>query len=197
MRREANALVQGVPLGTRGRTQAIRSVRRKCVSKNCVFGARGWRSHAAVAGFIVLVLLLPMPANGQAMSHDMPGMMHEHGGAPAPEQSTPPPAPGVQQSSPALEHEAAPATEHGGMPGMEHGGAHEMGGMQMRGQFGPHPMAREASGTAWQPDSTPHQGVMFMSGEWMLMGHAATERGPDWMPIRGPGSLPFDKSSQN
>jgi len=33
-------------------------------------------------------------------------------------------------------------------------------------------MAREASGTAWQPDSTPHQGIEFMTGEWMLMDHA-------------------------
>jgi len=109
------------------------------------------------------------------MSHDMPGMTHEHGGAPAPQQPTLAPIPGDQQPPPAMpgmEHEAAPATEHSGMPGMDHGAAHEMGGMQMLGQFGPYPMAREASGTAWQPDSTPQQGVMFMSGEWMLMGHA-------------------------
>jgi hypothetical protein len=44
--------------------------------------------------------------------------------------------------------------EMGAMPGMQHDG-HEMGGMHMQGQFGPYPMAREASGTAWQPDSTP------------------------------------------
>src|ERR1051326_4328886 len=72
--------------------------------------------------------------------------------------------------------EAMPGMEHGehgmgAMPGMQHGG-HEMGATHMQGQFGPYTMSREASGTAWQPDSTPHQGVMFMSSDWMLMGHA-------------------------
>ena len=105
---------------------------------------------------------------------DMPGMEHEHhGGAPA---SQPPPtAPNTQQqpppSMPDMTHQEAPAATQDAIPGREHGG-HEMGGMHMQGQFGPYPMSREASGTAWEPDSTPHQGVMFMSGDWMLMGHA-------------------------
>ena len=33
-------------------------------------------------------------------------------------------------------------------------------------------MVREASGTSWQPDSTPSEGVHLMAGDWMLMGHA-------------------------
>src|SRR5262249_18373607 len=74
----------------------------------------------------------------------------------------------AQHEMPGMEH-----GEHGteAMTGMQHGG-HEMGAMHMHGQFGPYPMSREASGTSWQPNSTPLQGVMFMSGEWMLMGHA-------------------------
>ena len=92
----------------------------------------------------------------------------------------------VQHVMPGMQHGqhglgAMPGMQHGGhgvgaMPGMEHGehgmqhGEHGMEGMHMQGQFGPYAMSREASGTAWQPDSTPHQGVMFMSGEWMLMG---------------------------
>src|SRR3954452_10075027 len=177
MRREVNALGWRVGKPTSGNT----SVRRKSVSQYRIFSARGWHSQAALAGLIASVPLMhPVSASGQSMSHDMPGMEHEHHGtAPATQQPSPP-APNAQQLSPAkpdVAREApvsAPATtpEQGAMPAMEHGG-HEMGGMQhMKGQFGPYPMSREASGTAWNPDSTPQQGMMFMSGDWMLMGHA-------------------------
>jgi hypothetical protein len=40
-----------------------------------------------------------------------------------------------------------------------------------RGQHGPYPMNRDASGTAWQPDSSPMSGVHFTSGNWSLMTH--------------------------
>ena len=43
--------------------------------------------------------------------------------------------------------------------------------MAMTGAFGPYAMAREASGTAWQPDSTPDGGLHVMLGQWMLMAH--------------------------
>ncbi|MFA5275655.1 MAG: hypothetical protein WC417_02040 [Candidatus Omnitrophota bacterium] len=39
----------------------------------------------------------------------------------------------------------------------------------MTGMYGQYPMTREASGTSWQPDSTPLQGLNFMHKEWMLM----------------------------
>jgi hypothetical protein len=48
------------------------------------------------------------------------------------------------------------------MPAMDHG---------MRGALGAYPMAREASGTAWQPDSSIHDGPHLMAGGWMLMAH--------------------------
>lgn len=41
------------------------------------------------------------------------------------------------------------------------------------GALGAHPPAREASGTAWQPDSSRHGGVHLLTGAWMLMGHVA------------------------
>src|SRR5262245_56239598 len=41
----------------------------------------------------------------------------------------------------------------------------------MTGAFGPYAMTREASGTSWQPDSTPHDGVHFRAGDWSLMAH--------------------------
>jgi len=37
--------------------------------------------------------------------------------------------------------------------------------------LGPYPMQREASGTAWQPDNSEHQGLMTSSGDWTLMAH--------------------------
>jgi hypothetical protein len=37
--------------------------------------------------------------------------------------------------------------------------------------LGPYPAAREASGTAWQPDASEHRGLHLMAGDWMLMGH--------------------------
>ncbi len=37
--------------------------------------------------------------------------------------------------------------------------------------YGPYAMTREASGTSWQPDSTPMDGLMRMRGEWLGMVH--------------------------
>jgi hypothetical protein len=47
-------------------------------------------------------------------------------------------------------------------------GAHAM---ETTGALGPYPMAREASGTAWQPDTSAHGGLHVISGDWTLMGH--------------------------
>jgi hypothetical protein len=62
-------------------------------------------------------------------------------------------------------HHAPPApadtaahANHGAMAGMD------MGMMPMNGFYGPYPMSREASGTAWQPESARHEGVHVMSG---------------------------------
>ena len=49
------------------------------------------------------------------------------------------------------------------MPGMSMGG--------MKGDLGAYPMTRDASGTSWQPDSTPMQAVMGKAGPWSLMAH--------------------------
>jgi hypothetical protein len=43
--------------------------------------------------------------------------------------------------------------------------------MSMAGALGPQPMTREASGTAWQPDAAPMDGLHLMRGDWMLMLH--------------------------
>lgn len=44
-------------------------------------------------------------------------------------------------------------------------------GKPMQGMFGPYPMTREASGTSWQPDATPLEGIHSMSGPWTTMVH--------------------------
>ena len=41
----------------------------------------------------------------------------------------------------------------------------------MSGAYGPYMMTREASGTSWQPDSTPHEGIHLHRGDWMMMTH--------------------------
>lgn len=42
---------------------------------------------------------------------------------------------------------------------------------QMNGMLGAYVMTREASGTSWQPDSSPHEGIHEMIGDWSLMVH--------------------------
>ena len=43
--------------------------------------------------------------------------------------------------------------------------------MAMTGMYGPYPMAREASGTSWQPESAGIQGIHNMGEEWTTMLH--------------------------
>ncbi|MGE3623576.1 MAG: hypothetical protein AB7H77_06885, partial [Bdellovibrionales bacterium] len=47
--------------------------------------------------------------------------------------------------------------------------AHMMHDMQ--GALGPYAMSREASGTSWQPDSTPMEGPHFTADNWNFMAH--------------------------
>jgi len=56
------------------------------------------------------------------------------------------------------------------MPDMERG-EHAGHQMAMTGALGPYEMARESSGTAWQPDNSEHSGLHVMSGDWTLMAH--------------------------
>ena len=43
--------------------------------------------------------------------------------------------------------------------------------MMMRSAFGPYAMTRDGSGTSWQPEATPMDGLHFMKGGWSLMAH--------------------------
>ena len=75
--------------------------------------------------------------------------------------------------------QAAPVDHAGldmaGMEGMDHSaqGHGEMDmGMGQMSMLGDYDMRREASGTAWQPDQSPHEGWMAMRADgWMTMLH--------------------------
>jgi hypothetical protein len=56
---------------------------------------------------------------------------------------------------------------------------HEMP-MTMEGALGDYPMSRDATGTAWQPDATPHAMGHIMRGDWTLMGHLRLDGVYDW-----------------
>ena len=45
--------------------------------------------------------------------------------------------------------------------------AQDMGGMA--GALGPYAMTREASGTSWQPEAAPMEGIMLMPDDWTIM----------------------------
>lgn len=79
--------------------------------------------------------------------------------------------------------------EQGDMGGMEHHGHEKMTAMPdmesmdgetmehemvMKGFYGDYPMSREASGTAWSPESAPMEGMHAMAGDWMTMVHGYT-----------------------
>ena len=48
------------------------------------------------------------------------------------------------------------------------------------GMLGDYPMSRDASGTSWEPDATPHEMGHAMHGDWMLAGHTMLNAVYDW-----------------
>jgi hypothetical protein len=111
----------------------------------------------------ILTLSLPVAASAQHTGHD------QHAQPQAEEQPTDHSEhqPETQQPADHSAHQA-PA-DHSAHADHQQDDAH--GEMQMRGALGPYASQREASGTAWQPDTSIHGGVHDVSGDWMLMGH--------------------------
>ncbi len=108
--------------------------------------------------------LASLSAPASAQHHHMPGMQMPPE-TPKPEQPARKPKLPAQKHS-EMDHSRIDHPQAGmAMPEAEHAG-HEM-----TGALGPYPMARESSGTAWQPDSSEHTGLHVMSGDWMLMAH--------------------------
>jgi hypothetical protein len=100
------------------------------------------------------------------MDHAMP----DHSGMAMP--SSPRPAP------PRKPRASKPAPKPGmtmGQGGMDHDMAGHSGpsmpGTAMTGTLGPYLMTREASGTSWQPDTSPHEGLHQQLAEWSVMTH--------------------------
>ena len=57
-------------------------------------------------------------------------------------------------------------TDGGGMAGMA-----GMDMAPMSAALGSYPMNREASGTSWQPDASPHRAIHLVAGDWTVMFH--------------------------
>jgi hypothetical protein len=98
--------------------------------------------------------LASLPTAAAAQHEHMPGMT-----MPPPPQPEQPKAPPKPADHPPMADMAAPAVPHAG---------HQI---EMAGALGPYPMARESSGTAWQPDNSQHSGLHVMGGDWILMAH--------------------------
>jgi hypothetical protein len=122
---------------------------------------------AAPPALSLALVLLSSAACAQDMGN-MPGMSGEAQPAPTqPSQQTSSPT----QAPPAQPKPASPeaASDMSAMPGMTVDSM-DMSGM-MAGQLGGYSMMRDASGTAWQPDSTPMEGLDWKSGGWTGMVH--------------------------
>src|SRR5688500_9384404 len=90
---------------------------------------------------------------------------HEHHAPPAP--PAPPPAePAHQHPSPAPAAPEPPAAEPDHQGHAPAAGASPHDPHAMTGALGRYPLSREASGTAWQPDSSPHGGLHLIAGDW-------------------------------
>src|SRR6266850_5537704 len=99
----------------------------------------------------VLVCSVPMFANPHVFAQDTAeSAIHSHTDRQMPERTSP--------------------HDHSKMEDQGHGDA-EQSGHAMSGALGGHPMTRESSGTSWQPDSSPHEGIHAMYGDWMTMSH--------------------------
>lgn len=116
----------------------------------------------------------PAPEAAPTMAPPVDHSQMDHGPAP---QSVPAP---VDHSQ--MDHGPGPQPVPVGHGSMDHGAA-QPGGMEghaMTGALGPYPMAREASGTDWQPDSSEHGGIHLASGEWSFMVHGHLDLVHSW-----------------
>jgi len=117
-----------------------------------------WNRRAAA---LVALAIVAAPAWAQQEPHKTPPDK-----PPAQKPETSPPAKEPEKTSQG--HSGHHMEDMEGMQGME-GMDHSM--HEMHAMLGPYPATREASGTAWQPESAPHGGLHRMAGPWELMMH--------------------------
>lgn len=116
----------------------------------------------------------PMPMYHSTMDHGTHGTpATEASAAPADTPSTGAPLATTPHGQGAMDHSqmdhgSMPGMDHGSMPGMDHPGMDMHG---MKGMLGGYSMMRDASGTAWQPDSSPMWAIMGKRGDWSTMVH--------------------------
>ncbi|GAB1594444.1 hypothetical protein [Lysobacter claricitrinus] len=111
---------------------------------------------ALLIASVAASLMQASPASAQHASH---AGMHM---PPAPPAQTAEDAP-----SPApVDHSTMQHGDMGGMAMPEHRSR-----MAMTGALGSYAMGRESSGTSWQPDTSRHDALHAMHGDWMLMAH--------------------------
>jgi hypothetical protein len=110
--------------------------------------------RSLVLGAAWYALLLPPRAWSQEHQHGAPGQ-------------PPTSSPGATKGDDGMK---GPSEEMDQSHHMHMGGMDQMGGMPME-SFAGIPMTREASGTSWQPESTPMHARHTMSGLWRTMQH--------------------------
>src|SRR5262245_40605407 len=112
--------------------------------------------------FIAIAMAIPA-LSGQAAAQEAAPVDHSaHGGMPADGVAMPQPD-HTQHGAPAQQDHAA----HAAMEAVDHS-AHLL---HMTGALGAYAMTRDASGTAWQPESTPTEAIHGMYGAWATMLH--------------------------
>jgi hypothetical protein len=116
---------------------------------------------AALAAGIALLLAPFAPWPAFAQDHEHMDHEHMHHGQPANK-----PSKAKKKRPPHTRH----SMSHHNAPPMDHGTRHA--GREMKGFLGPYGIAREGSGTSWQPDDSPHEGIHAQYGDWMTMWHA-------------------------
>ncbi len=132
----------------------------------------------------VFALVIGSAALAQHEGHHMP--VPEQAPAADPhaghDMTAPPPAPATDPhaghvmpapaaTDPHASHDMAAAASEAG---------HSAHGAAMTGALGSYPMAREASGTAWQPDASEHGGIHLGSGDWSFMVHGNVDLIHSW-----------------
>ncbi|MDP9103862.1 MAG: hypothetical protein M3N05_07650, partial [Pseudomonadota bacterium] len=114
---------------------------------------------------LLIVAAFSFAGAAAAQDHDhmaMPGMETPMPAKPAPAASTPK----VKMD------DMAGMDMSSDMAGMAMGHDHMFHNhMAMSGNLAAYPASRDATGTAWQPDSAKHEGWHFSAGPWMLMAH--------------------------
>ncbi len=83
--------------------------------------------------------------------------------------------------APTMAHMDTAHMDHGAM-GSAHTGHGMDGHGSMPGFLGPYMMAREASGTSWQPDTSPHEGLHQQFEAWSVMTHGSINLNYDQQP---------------